>query len=292
MCPSTRRRSAVAIAVVVLPLRLVSAASIIVPDDRKTIGEAVAAAAAGDTIRVRTGTYSESIVIAGTAKNGLTLEGLEGRPRIVPPRGHAGIRVERARRVTIRGVAVEGGTSGVDVRDAAEAWVTDVHVTGSTHGIRLGRCTPDCEVSGSTIRAVSPGSGIQVRGSAGVTVSGNVVVESRREGIRVSRSDALSLDNNLVEHGGADGIRVSRCDAVAALEANVARANRGSGLRLEGGYVGGSCPSCGVSDNIAEGNRRHGFRIRQWARLSAPGDLTALGNRASGNRASDFRVWP
>src|SRR5262249_33076070 len=115
------RRRAVAFAIVAALLAWCDGARadiIVVPDEHPTIQEAVSRAHPGDTVRVKPGTYAEGVVIAGAGRDGVTLEALDGRPRIEPPAGRDGIRVHRARRVTIRGLDVSGGRVGVHVLDA------------------------------------------------------------------------------------------------------------------------------------------------------------------------------
>jgi parallel beta-helix repeat protein len=270
----------------------VRAGTIVVPDDRPTIRDAVAHAGPKDTIRIKPGTYAESIVIAGHGKDGLTLEGLDGRPRITPPPGTDGIRVRRARHVTIGGVDVSGGRVGVHVLDASQAVVTDVHIADTAHGIRLRRCVNDCEIGRNTVQDTTHGPGILVRDSPGVTITGNIVTRSGREGVYVSRADELSIDANVVEQSGADGIRITQCDDVDAIDSNIARANARSGLHLNHGYAHGTCAACGLTDNTAEGNRRYGFRVRRWARLASAKDLSELGNTAASNQAADLHVSP
>jgi parallel beta-helix repeat protein len=270
----------------------VRAGTIVVPDDRPTIQDAVAHAGPTDTIRIKPGPYAESIIITGHGKDGITLEGLDGLPHVVPPPGTDGIRVRGARHVTIRGIEVSGGRVGVHVLDASHAVVTAVHVDGPAHGIRFRHCVEACEVSRNTVQDTTDGPGILVRDSPEVSISGNIVTRSGREGIYVSRADELSIDDNVVEQSGADGIRITQCDDVDGIDSNIARANAASGLHLNQGYAHGTCPACGLTDNTAEDNRRYGFRVRRWARLWSAKDLAELGNAATGNRAADVHVSP
>jgi parallel beta-helix repeat protein len=192
--------------------------------------------------------------------------------------------------VTIRGFEVAGGTIGVHVVDSTKTAVRDVRVAGSGEGVRMRRCHQDCEVSGSTVEGTTRGPGIRLRDSHAATVSDNVVIGSRRDGVRIARCEQLSFSENRVERSGADGIRIVRCDRVRELESNVATANRGSGLRLERGFVAGWCSECNVDDNVTDRNGRHGIRVRGWSRIDAPDDLAERDNTASGNRGADFRV--
>jgi parallel beta-helix repeat protein len=268
------------------------AAVIVVPDERPSIRAALASARAGDTIRVRPGTYAESVVVAGSEKARLTLEGLGGRPLVMPPAGRDGIRVERAPKVTIHGFAVTGGAIGVHVLDASATQVSDVRIVGSGEGVRIRRCRDGCQVGNNTVEGTTRGPGIRIRDSPDVTVEGNVVLTSWRDGIRIARSTDLSFSDNRVEGSGADGVRITDCDRVQELEDNVASGNHGSGLSLDRGFVDGSCPACGVEDNTTLANGRYGVRVRRWARISSPADLIAFDNTASGNRNADFHVRP
>lgn len=284
--------TAIVALLLVMPPARVRAGNIVVPDDHPTIQDAIAHAGPSDTIQIKPGTYAESIVIAGHGKDGLTLAGLGGRPRLTPPAGKDGIRVRGARHVTIRGLDVSGGRVGVHVLDAVHAVVTDVRISETAHGIRFRRCTDECEISRNNVQDATHGPGILVRDSPALNITGNVVTRSTREGIYVSRADELSMDDNVIEQSGADGIRITQCDAIDGIDSNIARGNIGSGLHLNHGYSHGTCSACGLTDNVAEGNRRYGFRVRRWARLASATDLSERGNTATGNQAADVRVLP
>ena len=103
------------------------------------------------------------------------------------------------------------------------------------------------------------------------------------------RSIALGIGAALLR---GDGIRITQCDAIDVIDANTARANAGSGFHMNHGYLHGTCSACGVTDNTAEGNRRYGFRVRHWARLSSAKDLAEPGNTATDNRVADVHVIP
>src|SRR5262245_37192489 len=86
------------------------AAIITLPDDVPTIQAAVTAALPGDNVQVRPGTYPEKVRVEA-GQTGLVLEGLGGRPVIVPPSGADAIRVNQVDGVVIRGldIAASGG---------------------------------------------------------------------------------------------------------------------------------------------------------------------------------------
>jgi hypothetical protein len=146
--------------------------------------------------------------------------------------------------------------------------VTDGAITLDLNGFQI-RGPVKCEGEGAALRCKPAGGGVgiednwhgghtikngQVRGFAGgglrlredTRVEGLVVIGNGGTGLYV-RSNGVLLGNVAARNGG-DGIQAER----ATVRANALRANRGHGLRLEGGLADG---------NVASGNGGRGIEM-------------------------------
>ena len=306
------------------------AAVIVVPDDHATIQAAVTAAAAGDTVQVRPGTYAEKVRIEG-ARSGLILEALGGRPTITPPSGEAfrvdevggvvirgfdiaaasggrGVRLDKSVGSTLDDLVVTGAKDGILVRRGSAVTVTGSSVTGAfLDGIRMDR-SPGAVVTANTVNG-SGRHGIMVKSCATATVAGNTVSNTVRDGLQVMRADtSTSVTGNTVSMSGRIGLRVKSCSNATVTGTASVGAGRDAIVMLrvttgtfDGNTASGAAASgiqlrraenVTVTNNVADANGEYGF----WVRLSPPlddvGDLTGAGNTATGNPAGDFRVDP
>ncbi|MCR4392675.1 MAG: hypothetical protein NUV94_07980, partial [Candidatus Acetothermia bacterium] len=97
---------------------LAVSAELRVPEEFKTIQEAINAAAVGDTITVAPGTYVENLTIA---KRGLTIRGADPEQVIVQAKfADDPVVLLRERDVVLIGLTVTGGQRGVQVESRAD----------------------------------------------------------------------------------------------------------------------------------------------------------------------------
>lgn len=169
----------------------------------RTIGSALAAAAAGDTVLVAPGTYRERLVI----ERAVTLIG-EGWPTI--DGGGEGHVVEALAPVVIRGFVIRGSGIDVDLEDAGvmvrsgPSVVADNRLEDVFYGVYLKRA-PGSVVSGNRIvgkvfeARPRRGDGIRLWYSAGTTIEGNRL--SRVRDLVVYFSDSLLMRDNEVRDG-------------------------------------------------------------------------------------------
>lgn len=206
-------------ALIIMPADVL-AAVIFVPDDYQTIQEAIDAAADGDTITVRPGTYTETIDFKGKA---LHIMGKEGPARTV----------------------IDGNASGSVVNfingETANAVLEGFTITNGT---------------GTFYTPFFFGGGINCDGSA-PTITGNVITANSAYsggGILCYNFSAPALLNNVISGNSADefggGVYCSRSTATIAgniIEHNLAR--KGGGITCA--YYGGDVV---IRNNVIQGN--------------------------------------
>jgi parallel beta-helix repeat protein len=279
------------------------AATIIVPDDNPSLVAAVAGAAAGDTVQVRPGTYTEGSAVE-VRQDGLTIEGLGGRPLLAGANRKEGFRVRGAVGVTISGFDIQGRVSAVRLNDCVGCIVQDLVVTDCDAGIRVSGGDANLivgntftnvthqdavrvqssvpfgvgtTVAGNTMTGVHK-AGIRLLAAPGSQVVGNTISGSRREGIRLTSCHDSIVGVNDISGGLADGITLSGSSHDATLDANII-----GGCRRRGVRVSSSSPALVITNNTVTQNGDHGFDFRS---VGAVVD----GNVAMGNGGDGFKV--
>jgi hypothetical protein len=158
--------------------------------DFQTIQAAVDAAAAGDTIEVRPGTYSETVRINRSveliASRGATLDGTSLGPRA------RGITILGDSEPTIQGFTITGYQVGIAAADTSGNWVvTGVTIRNtSVVGLRATRATGGWSVLDTTIRNTAIGVGA-LRSGGNWTLLGVTIDEATGVGVnaRLSTGD-------------------------------------------------------------------------------------------------------
>jgi parallel beta-helix repeat protein len=173
-----------------------SPGTIYVPDNYPTIQDAVDAASSGDTIIVRDGTYSESIVIS---KDHLTIRSENGANNT------RGVRFEvTADYVSIGGFTVIGGWSSQSERVMPGIWlkasycnISANYVTGGEPGIELGDYTSNSIITDNNISGNSF-DGISSPLSHGNIIANNIINSNGGQGIDGSSYNTIT--NNTVSN--------------------------------------------------------------------------------------------
>ena len=173
--------------VLVLPARA-AAETLLVPQVHATIQAAVDAAADGDTIQVKGGTYPEAVLVSG--KTNLVLTG-KGKVVIDPPDGQAGLTLQGCTGCTVEKIRVLGGQPFGFLLD------------GCTGGTLL-KCRTEA----------SSGDGIRLDDCDGVTIFLCTVKSAGGDGISLSGGAATPTDNcsvreNKVFTAGEDAVVVN-----------------------------------------------------------------------------------
>jgi hypothetical protein len=194
-------RLAIAAIGILLISTVAFSATIYVPDDYSTIQEAIDAAANGDSIVVRPGTYFENIVIIG--KN-VSLIGEKGPDFTV---------LDGSRRDT---VVLFTGSSNAD--SLLEGFTITNGRSGDGGGVRCDRSNLIVRNNRITLNEAYEcgGGGILCQGSAAAVITGNFFsgnYGSWGGGIGCDRSDAEISNNTIVGNtsGGGGGISCFEC---------------------------------------------------------------------------------
>lgn len=241
------------------------------------LNAAIAAADPGDRIVLAAGRHAGPIII----DKPLTLIGREGAI-VHGPDDTAVILVTGTSGVTIRGVAVEGGYTGIDVRDGDDIALDRVSITGAVwHGIFVHDAEvaiTDCMVS--QMRGPSP-QGIEIINSdsreeslvEGCHIEGPVV-----EGI-VSHVSHVRIRDNTVTGSTLRGIAVTEM-SFGAVEGNQVSDALGTAYYCGDGamcsIVGNSAERIGADGTGISGNRGHAVLV-QYHAMAFVEDIEASG---------------
>lgn len=296
-------RTVLVIGSVVLPARWLPAATIIVPDDNPSLVAAVASAAAGDTVQVRPGNYTERVtVVAG--QDGLVIEGLGGRPLFTPANRKEGFRIDGANGVTVRGFDFDGRLSAVRIKNCQDCLIDDIVASNCREGLRA-KYAGGLIVLNSTFANVTDKKAIRIDRAPGAFVGSNVVTSAKSEGIYVFTADGAAVVDNTIT-GASRGIRTKGC-ANLIVGGNVVSGSRREGMVVEkapmlllggnqafsngaDGFEIDDAPGAAVTINTATDNRGYGFDVDDSPPIATEADLTGALNTASGNARGNFLV--
>lgn len=224
------------------------AAERLVPAEPGALQAAVAAAEAGDVLRLAPGTHEGPVVI----DRPLTLEG-GGAARVLGP-GEGSVITVAAADVTVRGLTIAGSGSTHEPIDA---------------GVSLGKTAPRAHVEDN--RLLGNLVGVDVHGAADARVVGNVIegrrdarVNDRGNGIYVWNAPGAVVEGNDVRWG-RDGIFVNTS------RNNVFRDNRFRDLRFAVHYM--YADDSEVSGNLSIGNDL-GYAVMFSKRVRVVGNVS------------------
>ena len=200
-----------------------------------TISEAVNAATPGMVIQIAAGTYSEQVVISGTGKNNLTLDGdnwndtVISAPAVLTAPTKSIVEVSTATGVTIENLKITGpGSGGCDSLEYGVR--VDTFGQANILNDRI------ANIADSPLSGCQNGIGILVgrqllNTSGSAVINGDIITGYQKGGIVVSNtgSDATILDNTVTGIGpttviAQNGIQIS-AGATARLANNVVKGN-------------------------------------------------------------------
>ncbi|MFO8051795.1 MAG: right-handed parallel beta-helix repeat-containing protein, partial [Thermoplasmatota archaeon] len=168
-----------------------------------TISGAVAAASSGDTILIRSGTYSESITITC---DDLTLIGSGTSNTIVSPGTNNNGFSINADDINISELAINNGIIGIDVLLSANYGMYNVRISSSfQHGVELINCI-DSKINNCLINN-STSTGIRLFNSDNTIVKNNSLIANNIN-IYTSNSKNCIYEGNRIK-GGSRGIEIS-----------------------------------------------------------------------------------
>jgi parallel beta-helix repeat protein len=276
---------------------------------KTTIGAAVAAAAAGDTVSVAAGTYKESVTIGMS----LALIGADAATTIIEAKGLGnGIYVDGIDHPSLAGVFISGFTvqdanfEGILVTNATGINISGNIVQGNDQSLNFAQATCPGIPAFETSEGEDCGEGIHLNGVTYSWISGNTV-QNNAGGILVSDDTAAAHDNvisgNLVTNNVLDcGVTIA--SHVPAALANsttplgvyyntvVGNQATNNGTKGEGAGIGifASAPGTAayanvVLNNTATGNGIPGVAIHGHTPGQNLNFNAIIGNTLSGNGA-------
>jgi parallel beta-helix repeat protein len=244
--------------------------------DHATIGEAVAAAAAGSTILVEPGTYVEEILLTKS----LTIVGA-GPTTIVEPDAAnptpalAAIDVQSTAGVRLEALAVRGPRHGIRIEDAdGVALVGVVASANGSDGVHVENST-NISLSGSF--SDNADEGVQVTdGSSAVSVGPGMVSGNLGDGVRIELSSGCHVTGLTSSGNGDDGIQLEFSSGSTVTGCTVS-ANVDDGV-LVASSTGTTVHDCTITGNFGIG-----------LHLVASGDTVHSDNTISGNTVNFFQ---
>ncbi|TQJ11891.1 parallel beta-helix repeat protein [Kribbella jejuensis] len=222
-----------------------------------TIGKGVAKLAAGFTLYVGNGTYTETIkpAVSGTATARITISAWPGRHPVLDPASF-GANISSRAYLTLSGFTFSGTKyDGVYVSGSHDITISGNTVTGAGH-----------PVSGETAY------GISIRSSSASVVSGNNVHDNHGTGILITSGSTGILVSGNAASFNADGFRrnangINVVSEGNTLLRNVTHDNEDSGIQF---YTGADDNLAAL--NVTYNNGDHGID-----------DLNVTGGRLIGN---------
>jgi parallel beta-helix repeat protein len=239
-------------------------------DAGQTIGDALKNVIAGDTLQV-SGACNENVTILDELAR-ITLDG-QGTATINGPDSTRNAIQVRGRGITIKGVTISGGSSGISVLRGGTATI-DGNFIDSTgqHGINIGNGSfativnntiQNNPVHGIFISFASANIGF--RGGDAVA-SPNIIQNNGQIGIALGDSSSARIDGNTITGNASFGINVAES----------------SSARI--GFTG--VPGSLTAANTIQNNGREGIRVASASHAGIEGNV--IGNNAGGGILVDI----
>jgi len=184
-------------------------ATIVVPDDYRTIQDAINAAKSGDTVFVRSGIYVESL----TVNKAIAIIGEGCETTILDASGYDGIMVF-ADGVTLRGFTIKNADCGVYLESNDNTVTKNIIVNSSYHSIMVVGYKNGGyrnNISWNKIISTEARWGIWIIGGGMNNVVGNIIANHKGHGIYISPTRTIPVSepsrsniifNNTIIHNG------------------------------------------------------------------------------------------
>jgi parallel beta-helix repeat protein len=237
-----------------------AARTLVVPDQHPTIQAAINVAKAGDTIRVKAGTYSESARLI----EGIRLMG-EGKDvvKVRSPAKNNTLDCDGIKKGFISGITFEHADKSnsegsrfavVSLGEGCTVEITDCRIQfGDGTGISAANGSPrisDC------ILEKNGRNGIAITGSnAHPVIARNQCRLNEQDGILLLQGASGDVQSNVCETNGRNGIVAGGLGTTAALSRNQCRGNGQDGIEIGDDAAGD------VRENTCDGNKRNGISI-------------------------------
>ena len=274
-----------------------------------SIGAAVSAAAAGDTIQVAQGTYNEDVIIGKS----LSLVGKNSANTVIDATGMAnGIYIDGIDHPGLQQVVVTGFTvknanfEGILITNASLVTIQGNHVTNNDRSLDFATSSCPGLPAFETAEGEDCGEGVHLVGVDHSTIANNLI-DGNSGGILNSDETAATHDNLITGNSVLSnlfdcGITMASHPRSPSLPhgspfgifSNVITGNESSGNGLNGVGAGigmfGFMPGARVSGNVVAGNRMignglPGFAMHGHSGLEILNDNVITGNYVTGNGA-------
>lgn len=252
---------------VVLVSGAVWAKEIKVPDEFKTIQEALNATEPGDVILIAAGDYTENLLIT----KGVTLQG-DGRDfvSIIGDGAVPTVTISKAQNVVISGVTITNGRNGIEMADSSLMLSNAVLKRNIRRGLSAERSIVD--IKDSEVAETQPdaegfqGSGIRIADHSKVTITNVIVAGNARVGISITDSSEGTITTSKVQDtlpnaSGAYGwgIDVS-VNSKATIRENTVSGNTAVGIGIAENSQG-VIESNQITDQKPDGSGIRGYGI-------------------------------
>ncbi len=231
-----------------------------VPDEYATIQAAVSAADTGDTVYIRSGEYTENLILGKS----LTLQGEDRKSTIIDGAGEESVIQVAASNIHINGLTVQNGKNGIDlITDQPFHHVTlkDLIITRNHNFGILSRNSGGFHLIENCIFSHGGGYAINAH-QFSHSVIRNCEVFENGAGFRVGWGWYIQIIGNFVHHNRGDGIVPDSC-YYSTVEKNLIYANKRAGIKL--GYISSRNT---IRKNIIA-NHQSGFQVGlEWGGYS------------------------
>ena len=238
-----------------------------VPADFKTIGDALANAAAGDVIKVAAGTYTENlnvsvgVTLEGAGADKTIIDGSNGRPQQQPV-----ILIRGTNNVTIRGFTIQNGRRGVSTERATGIVVENNVITKNLRQGVLFNTKSEGKILNNQIVENVPdadgtlGRGINVTDSQAEMV-GNTVARNAEIGVAVFFSK-VTVRGNKIQDNARQGLHLQNNpdtsdSSEGTVSENTITGNTGFGIVVVGNNTFEITKNT-IADNKAAANPNQG----------------------------------
>ncbi len=246
-----------------------------VPQQFKTINEALAQAKAGDIVQIAPGTYRETlrlksdVTVMGSA-DGRTIIEAEGAGDVVTASG--------VKNATLHGVVVDGrGTArtGIRISNASTATVTLCHVRRAEFNITVIGQGTRATLSYNVVSDSTNGYGLGFESGATGTASGNTCEGNKTAGIWVVMANTRAeLTNNVCRNNSLGGIGFGD-GATGTASGNTCEGNTWNGIAVFGADT---TPT--LRRNRCINNTNYGIYIEPGSGAAISNDNVLTGNGA------------
>lgn len=190
------------------PTPVSAASTIYVPDNYPTIQAAVNAASPGDTIIVKSGTYTENVDVN---KSYLTIQSMNGAEVTIVQAANPNDNVfdVRANYICIKGLTIKDAGlfgSGIYIESGNHCLISDNRLLNNWCGI-FTQFVEDCTITGNIANS-NKNMGILLSSSVDNIINGNTATLNTNYGIYLSRSMNNEVASNILNSNGSGGVEL------------------------------------------------------------------------------------